>query len=203
MENKNISGFIDNASDVKERHHLSALQSICLLIYYSIGKFLPSPPLPGSKIGMAFRRELAKKIFLKTSAKFKVHAGVEFGTGVNVQIGHNSSLNKNAWIGNDTVIGDDVMMGPNVVMLSGSHNFDRIDIPMTEQGAPARNPIIIGNDVWIGTRSIILPGVKIGNHSIIGAGSVVTKEVPDWAIVGGNPAKVIRYRKELKKLDRD
>ena len=54
----------------------------------------------------------------------------------------------------------------------------------------------IGDDVWIGTNVIILPGVNIGSHCIIGAGAVVTKDVPDYAVVGGVPAKVIRYRTE-------
>ena len=54
--------------------------------------------------------------------------------------------------------------------------------------------VTIGNDVWIGTRVIILPGVTVGNGVIIGAGAVVTKDVPDMAIVGGVPAKIIKYR---------
>ena len=56
--------------------------------------------------------------------------------------------------------------------------------------------ITIGNDVWIGQRVIILPGVKVGSHSIIGAGSVVTKDIVDFSIVAGNPAKLIRIRKD-------
>ena len=52
----------------------------------------------------------------------------------------------------------------------------------------------IGNDVWIGLRSVIMPGVTIDSHVIIGSGAVVTKDVPDYAVVGGVPAKVIRYR---------
>ena len=55
--------------------------------------------------------------------------------------------------------------------------------------------VIIGNDVWIGMRSIIMPGVKIGDGAVIGAGAVVTKDVPDYAIVGGVPARIIKYRK--------
>ena len=91
------------------------------------------------------------------------------------------------------------MMGPEVVILSSSHNHEDVTIPMRQQGAPGRIPGIIGNDVWIGTRAIILRGVRVGNHSIIAAGAVVTKNVEDWSIVGGNPAKVIGARRKKEK----
>lgn len=91
-------------------------------------------------------------------------------------------------------IGDNVMMGPDVTILTYTHNIARIDIPMGQQGSVVKE-VTIGNDVWIGMRSIIMPGVKIGNGVVIGAGAVVTKDVPDYAIVGGVPAKIIRYRK--------
>jgi maltose O-acetyltransferase len=81
-------------------------------------------------------------------------------------------------------------------MYSYSHAYDRLDIPMDQQGFEDPTPIHIGDDVWIGARVIILPGVNIGSHCIIGAGSVVTKDVPDYAIVGGVPAKIIRMRNE-------
>lgn len=66
---------------------------------------------------------------------------------------------------------------------------------MNLQGMSKEHPVLIEDDVWIGANVIILPGVKISKGSIIGAGSVVTKNVPEYAIVGGNPARVIKYRK--------
>ena len=73
--------------------------------------------------------------------------------------------------------------------------MERIDIPMGEQGDKEPTPLHIAGDVWIGARVIVLPGCRrIGHGAVIGAGAVVTKDVPDWAIVVGNPAKVIRYR---------
>lgn len=87
------------------------------------------------------------------------------------------------------------MMGPDVVILSGGHVFDRIDLPMRLQGGKKTLTTVIGNDVWIGTRAIIMPGVRIGNGVIIGAGAVVTKDIPDYAIVGGIPARILKYRK--------
>ena len=103
-------------------------------------------------------------------------------------------LNVDCWIGNDTIIGDDVMFGPEVTILSGGHNFERTDIPMREQGNTPRRPVVIGNDVWIGTRVTILPGIRIGSHAIIAAGAVVTKDVPEYAIVAGNPAVIKKFR---------
>ena len=85
------------------------------------------------------------------------------------------------------------MMGPDVMIFTQNHKNDRLDIPMMLQTDPKR-PVVIGDDVWIAARAIILPGVTIGKGSIIGAGAVVTKDVPEYAVVGGNPARVIRYR---------
>ena len=186
--------FVDNSSALRKRQSLTFIRSVYLLLYYAIAKHLPDTPLPLSGVSMYIRKSLARKIFKGSSPNFKVHSDVDFGSGLNVQIGENSSLNRGAWISNDTIIGAEVMMGPHVTILSGGHEFNDLTIPMTQQGASKRRPVIIGNDVWIGTRVIILPGIKVGDHSIIAAGSVVTKDVPEWAIVGGNPAKVIRLR---------
>lgn len=109
-------------------------------------------------------------------------------------MGDRSQLGENLKAEADLILGNDVLMGPDVIMLSSSHAFDRLDLPINQQGARPRHPIVIGNDVWIGTRVIILPGVRIGDHAIIGAGSVVTKDVPPLAIIGGNPARFIRSR---------
>jgi maltose O-acetyltransferase len=88
------------------------------------------------------------------------------------------------------------MMGEEVLILGGGHKNYRVDIPMGAQGVLPISNLEICNDVWIGSRVIILGNVKrIGEGSIIGAGSVVTKPVPDYAVVAGNPARIIRYRK--------
>ena len=87
------------------------------------------------------------------------------------------------------------MMGPEVAIYTVNHCTERIDIPMNVQGITPERPVVIGNDVWIGTRVIILGGVKVGTGSIIAAGSVVTKSIPAYTIVAGVPAKVVRVRK--------
>jgi maltose O-acetyltransferase len=192
---KNESQFYDSFMKVFYRQKIGIYRTFYLITYYTIARRLPCPPMLLGSLGNMIRTWLARHIFKYAGKNIKVGQGVSFGSGINIEIGDYSSLNRDCWISNDTVIGNDVMMGPEIIILSGSHNFERIDIPMREQGSPPKKPVCIGDDVWIGTRSIILPGVIVGSHSIIGAGSVVTKSVPDWAIVAGNPAKLIRYRK--------
>lgn len=88
------------------------------------------------------------------------------------------------------------MMGPNCFMLESTHLYDRVDIPMREQGRKKyRDKVIIGDDVWIGRDVLILGSKEIKTGSIIGVRCVLTKNFPEYSIVGGNPAKLIRSRK--------
>ena len=87
------------------------------------------------------------------------------------------------------------MMGPDVLIFTSNHRFSRLDIPMIEQGSSARKGVVIGNDVWIGERAIIMPGVEVGDGAVVGAGAVVRKSVPPLAIVIGNPAEIVDYRR--------
>jgi acetyltransferase-like isoleucine patch superfamily enzyme len=110
-------------------------------------------------------------------------------------IGNNCNLNGTMIHCNISVkIGDYCMFGPGTKIVDNDSH--RISIDILERRKPAvRIPINIGNNVWVGMNSLILKGVKIGNNSIIAAHSVVTKDVPENVIVGGNPARII---KELK-----
>lgn len=111
-----------------------------------------------------------------------------------MSLGDYSGIGINAKIGGACTIGKYVMMGPNCTIYSRNHKFSDLSRPMMEQGYSEDLPVEIGDDVWIGGNVTILPGVKIGSHSIIGACSVVTKDVPEYAIVAGNPAQVKKYR---------
>ncbi len=100
----------------------------------------------------------------------------------------------NCDLGGKLEFGDDCLVGPRSIFRTSNHNFISRKILIRNQGHTAKN-IRIGNDVWIGANALVLPGVTIGSHSVIGAGSVVTKDVPEFAIAVGNPARVIKYRK--------
>ena len=110
-------------------------------------------------------------------------------------IGKGSGVGERSQIQGETHIGDYVMMGPECNIWTINHEISDVKKPMCKQGTKREQPVYIGNDVWIGSRVTILPGVKIGNGVVIGACSVVTKDVPDYAVIGGNPAKIIRMRK--------
>jgi len=94
------------------------------------------------------------------------------------------------------VIGNDTMIAPRVFVTTSTH--DPQQNPMWK--IAIFRPVEIGNSVWIGLGAIILPGVKIGDHAIIGAGAVVSKHVPERAVVVGSPARIVRYR-EVMELD--
>jgi maltose O-acetyltransferase len=93
-------------------------------------------------------------------------------------------------------MGENVIMAPFVQIYTNNHRCTNIDIPICYQGSTDERPVIIEDDVWIGCSVIILPGCHIGKGAVVGAGAIVTKSVPEFAIVAGNPAKVIKYRKQ-------
>lgn len=172
------------------------IHSIRLILYYCFARYLPDPPI--STQGRKVRRKLCESIFLKCGENVNIGRMAYFGLGSDISIGSNSSIGPRAQIigigmGGILTIGNDVMMGPEVVILLSEHNHNRIDIPMNQQGVRT-STITIEDDVWIGMRVMILRGVTIGKGSIIGAGAVVTKNVPPNAVVGGVPARIIGYR---------
>lgn len=116
--------------------------------------------------------------------------------GEGLKIGNNSSIGPYSYIGCSGYIeiGDNVMMSPRVSIYAENHLFDHPDLTIKEQGVK-REFVKIEDDCWIAANTVILAGVTIGRGSIIAAGSVVTKDIPPYSIVGGVPAKVIKSRK--------
>lgn len=167
------------------------LRFISLVLYYSILIHLPSASV--SKVGVRLRAFSIKYIFHKVGSNVNVAKGVKFGKGSNIQIGNNSGIGECSTIVNmaDVIIGNDVMIAPEVLFLTGGHEYHNDALLLREQSRVMK-PIIIGNDCWIGARAIILPGVTVSNRVIIAAGSVVTKDLPESGIYGGNPARKIK-----------
>lgn len=131
----------------------------------------------------------------------KLGKGVVISDHVKILCGEKIELDDNVVIPNNVIldgrggikIGKYTMVGFQSIILTSTHKNNRIDVPIKGQGMFTK-PVIIGEDVWIGTRVIILPGITVGNKAIVGAGSVVTKDVPEYAVVGGVPARIIKYR---------
>ena len=165
-----------------------------LALYYLVGIHLPTQPFPGWRLGYAFRRFLVGRIFESCGEGVIIKQGAIFGDGSKLRIGNHSQIGHNARVPFDLIVGDDVIMAPDIIIWSVGHEFSRTDIPIRLQGETPRRPVVIGNDVWLGQRCIIMPGVQIGDHAVIGAASVVTRDIPPYAVVAGVPAKVLRYR---------
>lgn len=160
--------------------------------------YLVASHLPESffwiNIGQKRIRAFCGKLILSKCGKgVNIEKGATFPSSA--ELGDNSGIGIRAQINGKTIIGKNVMMGPDVCIYARNHAFDRVDIPMSLQGFAPEKPVVIEDDVWIGGRVIILPGVRIGTGAVIGAGAVVTKNVPDYAVVGGNPARILKMRK--------
>lgn len=173
------------------------IKIVHLALYYLFFKHLPSTNNRYLRLPRKLRYYSAKQLFDRCGTNVNVERGADFGTGSGISIGSNSGIGINAHLRGPLEIGNDVMMGPDVIILTHNHSFDDLSMPMWKQGSSTKK-VTIGNDVWIGTRVIILSGIKIGNGVIVAAGSIVTKDIPDFAIVGGNPARIIKYRSDEK-----
>lgn len=172
---------------------MKAKRIIGYVIYHALAKRLP---VSNSRINVFQKkiRGLCGKLILKKCGRnVNIEKGARFSS--QVSLGDFSGIGVNASIGGKCTIGKFVMMGPNCTIYSRNHEFSDVSRPMMEQGYSEEKEVVIGDDVWIGGNVTILPGVKIGSHSIIGACSVVTKDVPEYAIVAGNPAAVKKFRK--------
>ncbi|MAD40830.1 MAG: acetyltransferase [Arcobacter sp.] len=132
--------------------------------------------------------------YFDDSAYFRAGAYAEFCS--NISIGKNVVIRPNSMLFADEnakiIIEDNVLIGSGVHFYVDNHKFDRVDIPLIEQGYYPSEDIVVREGSWIGANSMILTGVIIGRNSVIGAGSIVTKSIPDFCVAAGNPAKVIK-----------
>lgn len=162
------------------------------VLYTAIGKHLP---LSGARVSFGARkfRQFCAHLILDDCGKWvNIDKGVTFAT--DLKIGNGAGIGANCSIPSGVSIGENVMMGIDILMFTNEHRHDDITIPMGTQGRTPVEPIVIEDDVWIGSRSLIMKGVHIGHGAIIAAGSVVTKSVPPYEIWGGNPAHFLKSR---------
>lgn len=165
------------------------------ILYKLVAKHMPLSDGRFS-FGSKKLRAFCGKLALKHCGKnVNIEKGAQFAW--DLSLGDNSGVGVNSLISSCVTIGNDVMMGPECMIFTSNHGVSDINTPMWKQKSTEPKPVVIEDDVWIGARVIILPGVHVGKGSVIGAGSVVTKDVAPYSIVGGNPAKLIKMRTDL------
>lgn len=137
------------------------------------------------------RTELIKELFGSTGENFFIEPTFRCDYGYNIHVGENFYANFDCVFLDvcEIRIGDNCFIAPGVHIYTATHPLNANE---RISGAEYGVPVYIGDNVWIGGRAIINPGVKIGNNVVIASGAVVTKEVPDNVVVGGNPAKIIK-----------
>jgi maltose O-acetyltransferase len=168
---------------------------LAALLYRAVATKLPDSTGPGGSVWRGIRLALARRMLLSVGEGANIEKGAMFNRHRIVSLGHRSGIGIDCRLYGPVQIRDDVMMGPEVVIYASSHDYSDVDTPMIGQGRQTDRPVLIDSNVWIGTRAIILPGVRIGEGAIVGAGAVVTRDVPEYAVVAGNPARVVRDRR--------
>lgn len=166
-----------------------------LAIYTIFAKHLPNSSFPFfGKISKKIRYICCKNFFKYCGVNVNIERGASFGKGFELEIGDYSGLGRFCHVPSNIKIGKDVMMAPNVFVFHLNHAFDCTNIPMREQGVTSKEPVVIEDDVWIGRGVYIMPGKRVAKGSIVAAGTVLTKNFPEYSIIAGNPGKLIRSR---------
>lgn len=196
-------------------HFINKLNKLFVQVYFTFLSAIPT------EIGIRLRYYGYKPFFKKMGTGVRIDSGVtiegfeniEIGDYVSIMknnylyahddghliIGNHFSMNSNSQLGasyGKIIIGNDCAIAPNCVLRASNHNFDDPTIPFRLQGHKY-GEISIEDDVWIASNCVITANTKIGKSSIIGAGSVVTKDVEPYSIVGGVPAKLIKQRQPI------
>ena len=155
----------------------------CLDLLYDYNQTRPTE--------QAKRRELLKVLLAEVGENCYIEPPLHANWGRNTHLGSNVYANFNLTLVDDTdiYIGDSVMIGPNVTIATAGHP---VDPELRRKVAQFNIPVRIGNNVWIGAGAVILPGITIGDDSVIGAGSIVTKDIPAGVVAVGNPCRVLR-----------
>ncbi|MGB7439933.1 MAG: acyltransferase [Coleofasciculaceae cyanobacterium] len=151
----------------------------------------------GCKISLKAEVELSPFLTIGKNTVISSFTKVKASDG-SLKIGANVSIATGCFISSydkGLEIGDDCMVGPNTCIIANNYRYDKIDVPIQEQGAISKKGVKIANNVWIGANCCILDGADIGSGVIISPNSVVSSKIPSNTIVMGNPAKVIFKRR--------
>jgi acetyltransferase-like isoleucine patch superfamily enzyme len=174
--------FVGKRCQLKQKHKISVGRTVTIDDCVEINAL--------SKYGVT----IGNNVTIKKNTIIEC-TGVMRELGEGIRIGNNVGISQNCFIQvrGFIEIGSSVILGPNVSIFSSNHIFENTQVPIMNQGE-SRKGVVIEDDVWLGSGSIILDGVHIGRGSIIAAGSVVTKDILPFSIVGGVPAKLKKER---------
>lgn len=141
----------------------------------------------GSNVKIYKKSKISDNVYLGDSVELRSNAGNK------IILGEGCTINRGSLIMGEVEIGENCLIAPLCVIVGSNHNFDSTSELINSQGISSKG-IVIEHNVWLGAQVIVLDGVSIGANSIIGAGSVVTKNIPSNSIAVGNPCKVIKSR---------
>lgn len=168
------------------------MKKIKLLFYYLFFSKLPNSWWPGGKLFNRLRVSCVKGI-IPVGKNTKIQRAVYIGSGNNIVIGNNCQVNERVRLDNVN-IGNNVMIARECIILGKMHESTDIHTPMNEQGVKDVKKTCIEDDVWLGLRVVVMPGIHIRKGTIIAAGAVVTKDTEAYGVYGGVPAKLIKQR---------
>ena len=190
METEKMKAQAGKLYDANYDAELLKEREICADITYELNRLRPSQTKE--------RMEILRKLFGKTKGNFTIVSPFFCDYGYNIEIGENFFMNMDCVIldGAKVKFGDNVFVAPHCGFYTADHT---LDVERRINGLEYALPITVGNNVWIGAHVCVLPGVSIGDNTVIGAGSVVTKNIPANVLAYGNPCKVIR---EITENDR-
>ena len=169
--------------DANYEPELLAMREKCADLCYEFNMCRPS--------NTEKQKELIRKIIGQIKGNITITAPFYCDYGSNISVGNNFYTHHNVTIldGAKVIFGDNVFIAPDCVFSTAGHP---LDVEQRNRGLEIALPITVGDNVWIGTHVSVLPGVTIGSNSVIGAGSVVNRDIPDGVVAAGNPCKVIR-----------
>lgn len=171
----------------------SGRSRLALIAYYLIAARLPDRSFPGGRLCGLLRERLCRRLFASAGVDLDIGSRVFVGDGRFIRIGSRSGLGSGSRV-YGAIIGEDVICGPGVLFLRENHRYDDLTRPIRAQAFTEPAPPVVGDGAWIGERAVLLPGRRIGEGAIVGAGAVVTRDVNPHEIVGGNPARPIGRR---------